>query len=108
MDKTLEFDKITFSTETVAEMLPDGTWKAVTTVREKGKLVGTDEWIEEKVESMAMDDTVKDAVDVSTRSVLSFMIETVYQQGYVGLIEYFANERAKKEQEANDSEAENS
>ena len=87
----------------------DGYWKAVNEVMDKALYEGETEWVVEKLSAMSIDTTPKAAIETAMKSVLQFLLENVYNNGFSDLIAYRDYERefeAKKAEATNDIEAE--
>lgn len=75
----------------------DGYWKAINSITDKVLYEGETEWVEEKIESMALDRDSTAAIQNSMNGSLSYLMQNVYQKGFNGLVEYRAFERRLNE-----------
>ena len=87
---------------TRCDLMEDGYWKATNEVADRVLFDGEDGWIDERVDAMAMDTNPKEAIKTSMESVLNYLMQNVYQNGFDGLIEYreFQNKLLEKKAEA--------
>jgi hypothetical protein len=83
---------------TRCNLMDDGYWKATNEIADRVLYEGAEEWIDERVDAMAMDTNPKAAIKTSMESVLNYLVQNVYQNGFDGLIEYreFQNKLAEK------------
>jgi hypothetical protein len=88
---------------TRCDLMDDGYWKATNEVADRVLFEGEEEWLDERVDAMAMDSNPKSAIKTSMESVLNYLLQNVYNNGFDGLIEYreFQNKLAEKKEEAN-------
>lgn len=98
----VDYVAVEYINTTVAEKTADNTWEVVSTVKERQKLPNG-EWVEEQSSAMCIDYDLRNAIEVATKSVLSFIIQEVYKNGYNGLIDYFANKRNEEDKKKNGS-----
>jgi hypothetical protein len=73
---------------TRCNLMDDGYWKATNEIADRVLYEGAEEWIDERVDAMAMDTNPKAAIKTSMESVLNYLVQNVYQNGFDGLIEY--------------------
>lgn len=73
---------------TKCDLQEDGTWKAVSEIWDKVKYEGNENWIEEKVDAMSYNDTPEEAIQTAMGSTLNYLMQTVYNNGFKGLVEY--------------------
>lgn len=92
MDKKIVARENISSTKCVLQ--EDGSWKVTSTIYDKALLEGETEWIEETVEAMSFDSDVQRGVQTTMGSTLNYLTQTVYQNGFRGLIEYREYERS--------------
>ncbi len=88
---------------TRCDLMEDGYWKAVNEIADRVLFDGEEEWLDERVDAMSIDTDPKQAIKTSMQSVLNYLMQNVYQNGFEGLIEYreFQNKLAEKKEEAN-------
>lgn len=94
-----------FSSTTVSELDDEGFWKVVATSTDSALYEGAEEWVTEQIESMSVDRNHAEAIQTAMSSVLSFLVENVYNKGFTGLVELREYERSlekKGEAEAKD------
>lgn len=93
---------------TKCDLMDDGAWKATNTVYDRVLRDGETEWIEEKADAMAMDDKPDEAIKIAMNSVMRYLIENIYQNGFKSLVEYREYKRKfeeGKKASQNDSKA---
>ncbi len=73
---------------TKCDLMEDGYWKSVNEVADRVLYEGSDEWIDERVDAMAMDTDPKKAIKTAMESVLNYLLQNVYNNGFDGLIEF--------------------
>lgn len=85
-------DKKVISREHVSttrcDLMEDGYWKAMTEVHDKILYEGETEWAVEMLNAMAMDTDPQEAIKVAMNSVLQYIIQNVYQNGFSSLVDY--------------------
>ena len=64
------------------------TWKAISEIRDRVLYEGETEWKEEAVEAMSLDTDTQKAIQTAMSSTLNYLVRNVYQNGFVGLVEY--------------------
>ena len=87
-----------FVSSTLCELDTDGYWKVTATIYDKAKFSDKPtEWIEEKVESSAIDKDYKNGIQVALSSCLGYLNDSVYANGFMGLLEFREFERNLKD-----------
>lgn len=94
-----------YISSTKCDLMEDGAWKAVNEVYDRVLYDGETEWVEEMVDAMAMDDRPDEAIKVAMNSVLAYIVQNVYQNGFTSLVEYRNYKRALEEKKALSGEA---
>ena len=82
-----------YTSVTKCELMEDGYWKAVSETHDRLLREGMD-WVDEKVDAMAMDMNPQEAIKVAMNSVLQYIVTNVYQNGFSSLVEYREYERS--------------
>lgn len=87
---------------TKCDLMEDGYWKATNEVADRVLYEGESEWLDERVDAMSMDTDPKRAIKIAMESVLNYLTQNIYQNGFDGLIEYreFQNRLEEKKAEA--------
>lgn len=83
-----------FTTTAICELQDDGTWKAISTIKERELSEGSDQWYEEKVDAMAYGNDIVSAMQVASSSTLNFLLQTVYPSGFDSIIDYALYKKA--------------
>jgi hypothetical protein len=88
---------------TRCDLMDDGYWKAVNTVHDRVLYEGDETWVDEAIECMSMDTDPTEAIKIAMNSVLQYLIQNVYQNGFSSLVEYrdFQKQLELKKAEAN-------
>lgn len=85
-------DKSVISREYVSttrcDLMEDGYWKAVNEVHDRVLYEEETEWVDEMVNAMSMDTNPEEAIKTAMNSVLQFIIQNVYQNGFASLVDY--------------------
>lgn len=83
-EKVVEARDYVSKTASVKEQ--DGFWKVVVTISDRVKYEGED-WIEETVEAMSIDNIFSQAIQTAMASALGVIVDQVYNRGFAGLVE---------------------
>lgn len=89
-----------YSSVTRCDLMEDGYWKAVTDTHDRVLYEGETEWRDEGVNAMAMDTNPQEAIKTAMNSVLSYIVQNVYQNGFSSLVEYRDYQKALEEKKA--------
>lgn len=71
----------------------DGTWKAVNEIHDRVLYRGETEWVDEVINAMSIDTDSQTAIQTAMSSTLNYLVQSVYQNGFKGLVEYRAYQR---------------
>ena len=87
-----------FSSDTKAIRDEDGTWKVTIDNKERASLDG-ENWIEERIEVMVMDDDFDNAHKIALQSLFRWIEENVNSKGFNSMIDAAEYYRSLKEEE---------
>lgn len=85
---------------TRCDLMEDGYWKAFNEVHDRVLYNGESEWIDEKVDAMAMDTDPQKAIQTAMTSTLNYIVQNVYQNGFSGLIDYRIYQKSLEQKKA--------
>lgn len=89
-----------YSSVTKCDLMDDGYWKAYTETKDCVLYEGETEWVIEIVDAMSMDTDPSKAIQTAMNSVLQYIVQNVYQNGFKSLVEYRDYQRALESKKA--------